>query len=291
MQTLRRVTEETQDKKIAVKRCGNIYKLNPFMENGFIRVGGRLHNAPIKIDPRHLNILPKKHHVVNLIIDYYHRASGHSGAEYTLSLLRQSYWIISTRSIVRNIINKCFNCRRRQAPVMQQKMASLPEDRITPSKPPFIYVGVDCFGPFLVRRGRATAKTYGVLFTCIVIRAVYIEVVHFMDTESFINALRRFISRRGRPEEISSDNGGNLVKGEKKLRESLQQWNQAQIHEYFLQHDVKWIFNPPAASHHGGVWEICIRTVRKVMKALLKKQVLDDEGLCTLMCEVESILN
>ena len=291
MQTLKRVTQETQDKKIAVKKCSNIYKLDPFMENGFIRVGGRLHNAPIKIDAKHPIILPKKHHVVILIIDYYHRASGHSGVEYTLSLLRQGYWIIGARSIVRNIINKCFNCRRRQAPVMQQKMASLPEDRITPSKPPFTYVGVDCFGPFLVRRGRATAKRYGVLFTCLAIRAVHIEVVHSMDTESFINTLRRFISRRGRPEEIRSDNGGNFVKGEKELREALQQWNQAQIHDYLLQHDVKWIFNPPAASHHGGVWERCIRTVRKVMKALLKEQVLDDEGLCTLMCEVESIVN
>ena len=58
-----------------------------------------------------------------------------------------------------------------------------------------------------------------------------------------------------------------------------------------LQHDAKWIFNPPAISHHGAVWERCIRTVRKVMKALLKEQVLDDEGLCTLMCEVESIVN
>ena len=142
MQTLRRVTQVTQEKKITVKKCSNIYKLDPFMENGFMRVGGR-----------------KKHHVVNLIIDYYHRASGHSGVEYTLSLLRQGYWIIGARSIVRNIINKCFNCRRRQTPVMQQKMASLPEDRITPSKPPFTYVRVDCFGPFLVRRGRATAKS------------------------------------------------------------------------------------------------------------------------------------
>lgn len=71
----------------------------------------------------------------------------------------------------------------------------------------------------------------------------------------------------------------------------MQQWNQAQIHEYLLQHDFKWIFNPPAASDHGGAWERCIRTVRKVMKALLKEQVLDDEGLCTLMCEVESIVN
>ena len=174
---------------------------------------------------------------------------------------------------------------------MQQKMASLPEDRITPSKPPFTYVGVDCFGPFLVRLGRATAKRYGVLFTCLAIRAAHIEVVHSMDTESFINALRRFISRRGRSEESRSDNGGNFVKGEKQLREALQQWNHAQIHEYLLQHDVKWIFNPPAASHHGGVWERCIRTVSKVMKALLKEQVLDDEGLCTLMCKVESIVN
>ena len=71
----------------------------------------------------------------------------------------------------------------------------------------------------------------------------------------------------------------------------MQQWNLAQIQEYLLQHDVKWIFNPPAASHHGGAWERCIRTVRKVMKALLKEQVLDDEGLCTLMCEEESIVN
>ena len=69
----------------------------------------------------------------------------------------------------------------------------------------------------------------------------------------------------------------------------MQQWNQVQIHEFLLQHDVKWIFNPPTASHHTGVWERCIRTVRKVMKVLLREQVLDDEGLCMLMCEVQSI--
>ena len=80
------------------------------------------------------------------------------------------------------------------------------------------------------------------------------------------------------------------MKGEKELRGALQAGNQAQMHECLLQHDVKWIFNPPAASHFGGVWERCIRTVRKVMKALLKQQVLDDESVHTLMCEVESIV-
>ena len=98
--------------------------------------------------------------------------------------------------------------------------------------------------------------------------------VYSFDTKSFINALRHFIARRGHPEQIRSDNEGNFVKGEKELREALQAWNQAQIHDYLLQHDVEWIFNPPAAS-----------------PPLLKQQVLDDEGLIMLMCEVESIVN
>ncbi|KAK3745211.1 hypothetical protein QZH41_004250 [Actinostola sp. cb2023] len=170
-------------------------------------------------------------------------------------------------------------------------MASLPADRITPSKPPFIYVGVDCFGPFEVRRGRTHVKRYGVLFTCLTLRAVHIEVASTLDTESFINAMRRFTARRGLPIEMRSDNGGNFVKGERELREAIRDWNQAQIHDYLLQRNIKWTFNPPAGSHHGGVWERCIRTVRKVMKAVVREQTLDDEGLNTLMCEAESIIN
>lgn len=274
-----------------LKKNSTIYKLDPVLENGLLRVGGRLEHAPIENDAKHPIILPKKHHVTKLIIEYFHRASAHSGIEYTLSLIRTKYWILGARSSVRNIIHTCFSCRRHQAPVMQQKMASLPRDRVTPSKPPFTYVGVDLFGPFTVHRGRTTVKRYGALFTCLTIRAVHIEIVHSMDAESFINATRRFIARRGRPEEIRSDNGGNFVKGEKELRKAVQEWNQNQIHEFLLQQEIKWTFNPPAASHHGGVWERCIRTVRKVMKALLKQQVLDDEGLSTLMYEVESIVN
>ena len=71
----------------------------------------------------------------------------------------------------------------------------------------------------------------------------------------------------------------------------MNSWNQAQIHEALLQQNVKWTFNPPAGSHNGGVWERCIRTVRKVVLAILKEQQLDDESLNTLMCEVESVVN
>ncbi len=112
-----------------------------------------------------------------------------------------------------------------------------------------------------------------------------------MDTASFINALRRFIARRGQPKEMRSDNVGNFVKGEKELRLAVNEWNQSQIHEFLLQRNVDWKFNPPTGSHHGGVLERCIRTVRQVMKALVREQTLDEESLHTLMCEVESIVN
>ncbi len=281
---------ESKDAKV-LKKSSKIYKLDPVLNDGLVCVGGRLDQAPIGQQAKHPVILPKNHHVVTLIVNYYHKLCGHSGLEYTLSLIRQRYWIINGRPTVRKVLNQCVGCKKRQAPMGQQKMADLPEDRTTPSKPPFTYTGVDCFGPFEVRRGRTTAKRYGVLFTCLTTRAIHLEVANSLDTCSFINALRRFISRRGQPEELRSDNGGNFVKGEKELREAVKEWNQSQISDFLLQRNIKWTFNPPTGSHHGGIWERCIRTTRKVIKAVMKEQVLDDEGINTLMCEVEAIVN
>ena len=156
---------------------------------------------------------------------------------------------------------------------------------------PFTYTGVDCFGPFEVKQGRSTVKRYRVLFTFLTVHAIHIQVAASLDTESFINALCHFVARRGQPLEMRSDNGGNFVKGEKELKQAVIAWNQTQIHEALLQQNIRWTFNPPSGSHHGGVWERCIRTVRKVMLATLKEQQLDDESLNTLMCEVESVVN
>ena len=96
---------------------------------------------------------------------------------------------------------------------------------------------------------------------------------------------------RGQPEEVRSHNGENFVCGERELREAIKGWNQHKIGEFLLQLNVTWTFNPPGGSHHGGVWECCIGTVRKVMSTLTKEQIVDDEGLAMSLCEVESIVN
>ena len=205
--------------------------------------------------------------------------------------IRERYWIIQARVAVRKVLSRCFDCKRRQQQPMLQKMADLPQDRITAGEPPFTFVGVDYFGPFLAKRGRSRVKRYGIIWTCLTVRAVHIEVAQCLDTDSFINSLRRFISHRGQPKEIRSDNGTNLTSGKRELKQSIRQWNQSRIHGFLLQQEIDWIFNPPLASHMGGVWERMIRSIRKVMNALMKEQILDDESLNTLMCEIESILN
>ena len=128
-------------------------------------------------------------------------------------------------------------------------------------------------------------------FTCLVIRAIHIEIVHSLDIGSFLNALQRFICRRGRPVEIRSDNGTNFKGAERELKNAISEWNKGAVQDYLLQKQIEWKFNPPLASHMGGVWERQIRTVRKVLSSLMKEQTLDDEGLSTLMCQVEEIVN
>lgn len=285
--------EEIQvlSKKGTVKKSSPLVRLDPILIDGVLCVGGRLNRAPIPNSQKHQVIVPKNSHLSKLLVWHFHLVSGHSGREHVLSLLREKFWVVQANSTVRRMLHNCFGCKRRQSPALQQKMADLPFDRVSPGNPPFTSVGIDCFGPFYVRQKRSTVKRYGVIFTCLVVRAVHIEIAHSLESDSFIQSLRRFIARRGQVKEMRSDNGTNFVGGEKELCDAIGEWNQQKIHEFLLQKNIDWHFNPPTGSHHGGVWERCIRTIRKVLNALLKEQTLNDESLLTLMAEVEGVIN
>ena len=103
-------------------------------------------------------------------------------------------------------------------------MADLPEERLDASTA-FTNVGIDYFGPFLVKIGDRNEKRWCCLFTCLTMRAVHIEVVPKLDTDSCLNAIMRFIARRGKPNTIISDNGTNFVGAEKEFAEYVAAWN------------------------------------------------------------------
>ena len=88
--------------------------------------------------------------------------------------------------------------------LQEQKMAGLPEDRLEPAAP-FSYCTVDYFGPFMIKVRRSEVKRYGVLFTCMASRSVHLETATSLGTSSFINALTRFLCRRGPVRQLRSD--------------------------------------------------------------------------------------
>ena len=112
-----------------------------------------------------------------------------------------------------------------------------------------------------------------------------------MEADSFINCLHRFVSRRGRVKILRSDRGTNFIGADKELKDEISKWNVKKVQDSMNKYDIEWKFNPPHASHFGGVWERQIRSVRRVLAGLTKEQVLTDEGLLTLMCLAEGIVN
>ena len=175
--------------------------------------------------------LPKRIVITDMIVRHYHHTEGHSGPHHVLS---QHYWIVNGLSAVKRILNKCIECRKQSAPLGEHLMAQLPEDRLQGDEPPFTYVGIDYFGPFLVKQGRSKVKRYGCIFTCLTSRAIHLEVAHTLETDSFLAVLLRFMSSRGSPKVIRSVNGTNSTWGQRELAESIRNWNQQKISNFLL---------------------------------------------------------
>ncbi len=292
-----------QDRKSAkkrnttLKRTSCLHKLDPFLDKqGVLRVGGRLKNATTPYEVKHPTIVPKIDHVTILLIRHYHVAHKHQGYGITHNAIRQAgYWVINGRSAVSSVIHRCVTCRKLRGRSMEQKMADLPSERVNPS-PPFAYTGMDVFGPFYIKEGRKELKRWGIIFTCLSSRAVHLETLNFMNTDSFLNALRRFVSRRGKVRELRSDQGTNFIGGRNELAAALKELDDDAIKGFLSNKGCDWIkftTNVPYASHMGGVWERLIRTVRAVLNALLVNHgtQLDDESLRTLLTEAESVVN
>ena len=273
------------------KKKSDVMNLSPFLdERGILRVGGRLTNAPLTADTRHPVLLPTVSEVMRLIIEEQHRHLLHAGVEHTLTGLRQTFWIPRGHAQVKKVLHRCAYCRNRRARPQQPKMADLPAERFDTSHA-FSTVGLDFFGPLQVKKFRRTEKRFGLLFTCLATRAIHLEVVQAMDTDSFVMALRRFIARRGRPNKICSDNGTNIKGGERELREALANLKQQRITDELTQRHITWRWNPPAAPHFGGVWERLVGSVKRALSVVLGGHVTTDETLSTVLCEVENMVN
>jgi hypothetical protein len=116
--------------------------------DSLFRLGGRLRNAALEYSEKHPIIL-SRHRISELLIDHAHRATLHGGTQLTLRNLRQKYWIIGSRNLVKTHVRHHVICARQSAKTSTQLMGNLPEARINRS-PPLSHTGVDYAGPFRI---------------------------------------------------------------------------------------------------------------------------------------------
>ena len=282
-----------------LSRKSSILPLAPVLDhNGILRVGGRLKRA--KTIPQNLQpiIIPRNNHVANLLVRHYHSIVHHQGRHMTEGALRSSgYWVIGSKRLVSAIISRCVICLKSRGKFRIQQMSDLPEDRVSPG-PPFTFVGLDTFGPWSVlhRKTRgclAQQKRWTILFTCLVSRAIHLEVVDEMSSAAFINAFRRFVAIRGPVKLLRSDRGTNFVGAVQDLGIEAEFVENGTVSKTLETCGTTWKFNPPHSSHFGGSWERMIGICRRVLDDMLiqEKHKLTHDSLVTLMAEVSAIVN
>ena len=160
--------------------------------------------------------MPRDHIVTKLLVHNVHNQLNHANHNTVVNELRQRFAISRIRTLVKSVRRDCQHCKLLNAKPINPEMAEHPPAKLAAYSRPFSYVGIDYFGHIEVIQGRKVVKRWGVLFTCLTIRAIHLEVAHSLDTNSCIMALSNFISRRGQPIEIRTDNGTNF-KGASKV--------------------------------------------------------------------------
>ncbi|KAL1448522.1 hypothetical protein WDU94_000574 [Cyamophila willieti] len=278
------------------KLPSSMRQLTPFLKNDILRVGGRLSHAPIPYESRHPIILPAKSHVALLVVRHYHDNSLHGGPKMVQWLVQRNYYIPGLRDLVRKVTFKCLICFRFVAKPQEAMMSDLPVSRFAQGRP-FVHTGVDLAGPFSLkdghRRNSPVIKGYFAIFVCFSVKAVHLEALTSLSTDCFLAALDRFISRRGLPTRMFSDQGTNFKGAARVLEETYTflKTTEPAIIDHLTKLEIQWTFNAPSNPSSGGLWEAGVKSVKHHLKRILKDRVLHYEEFLTTLCRIESLLN
>ncbi|XP_039452434.2 uncharacterized protein LOC120431370 [Culex pipiens pallens] len=213
-----------------------------------------------------------------------------------LAKVRQQFWPVNAKRMINRVLKRCVTCFKASPTDVKLFMGDLPSARVTAALP-FSRTGVDYAGPFYLKEGRLRSprKAYVCVFVCMSTKAIHLELVGSLTTDGFIGALHRMVSRRGMVSEMKSDNGTNFVGGDRRLTELKELLKsdvlKTKIEEFCQPRGIVWSFNPPKAPHQGGLWEAGVKSMKRHLNRVLNESHLTFEEMCTLLCQIEAILN
>lgn len=266
-------------------------QFSPFLDNGLMRMNSRAQKARLTYASRNPAILPNDHPLVNLLVYYIHDRYMHMGEDLAVAGLLEKVWIINARSAVRRVQRNCQLCKIRKAHPKMPLMGELPAARTDFNEKPFTHVGLDVFGPYAVKVGRSSVKRYGLIFTCLTFRAVHLELLDDMSTETCIMSIRSFLVRRGWSRHFYSDNGKNFLGASNKLHQDLGALKLSLGEEAAKKLHIHWHFIPAYSPWMGGAWERLIQSVKKCLDYVMNEETPSESVLRNALIEAEFWLN
>ena len=258
-------------------------------EKGLIRCYGCSLNSNLPSETIHAILLPRDHCITNLIIKDCHERVMHNGTKETVLQLRSHFWVIKGCQLVKKLIRKCVTCKKIQG----QSYASpatgqLPEFRVR-EEHAFSSVGLDFVGPLYVKTSsNPLRKVYAAIFTCSTSRAIHLELVPDLSTETFLLC---FINRRGISSLVGIDNAKTFKSKSKKIHSSKTLFKSAKIQAYLTEKRIKWKYNLAKAPWWGGFYERLIKSVKSCLKKCIGRANLSFDELHTTLFKIEGVLN
>jgi len=279
---------------VASKKSNNLARqLDLSIDNqGLLRCGGRLDNAVLAEAARHPILLPKKENLTNLYIQDIHERVLHSGISQSLSNLRQRFWIPHGRATVKKVLKGCKVCVKVEGgPYKLPNMAPLPSSRVSVSTP-FSRIGLDYLGPLCVKNNGELQKVWVCLFTCLVTRAVHLELVQDMSASTFLYCLRRFIATRGTPVQIISDNAKQFKLSSDTVQLVWQEvTHNEEVQNYVSCEGITWSFIVELAPWMGGFYERLVGLVKQALRKTIGRKRLTLDQMSTVLKEAEAVVN
>lgn len=270
-----------------------VANLNLFFDKfGILRSDGRMGKVT-EFDYDLINpiLLAKDHHLTTLIIEDCHNKCQHLGIRATLERVRLAgFWIPKARQAVKNVISPCFMCKRFNSLAFKYpKVTNLPKHRVNMIKP-FRHVGIDYTGAVKVRekQGDEPSDMYILIFTCLTIRAIHIELVSSMNVSQLILAFIRFTNIYGIPSHLYSDNAKSFIAGGDILKEVFRA---SEFQERFSKYNIKHVRIPSYSAWVGSTWERMIRVIKSCLHKVVGRSVIDYFKLLTVLSDVVNAVN
>ena len=220
-------------------------------------------------------LLPKCSELTKLIVSDAHSKLSHAGLYSVLSELRKQFWIPSIFSVVKKTIKGCVICKRFNNRTISLNQSPYREMRLSPENVPFKNLYLDYLGPFMVKQNNKNVKVWVLIFTCMWSRAVNLKLCVDQSTDEFLRSFQLHCFDFGIPENCTSDLGSQIVAGANILKtyfsdaDTQNYLNEKGIKHFKFDHYYK------GCSKLGGLVEICVKMVKKLLFSSIGKNILN----------------